>query len=126
MAIADNQTFQADWSALGADLEIVPGPDSTMAAAFLQAVEMRGDRVALRSKDRGLWQAFSWRDYGKQVRRIALALIARAAERMTVSKTGFEETMSNFAHNQALIYGLICVVLGVTIGWLAGVIFRRD
>ena len=54
------------------------------------------------------------------------ALIARAAERMTVSKTGFEETMSNFAHNQALIYGLICVVLGVTIGWLAGVIFRRD
>ncbi|MCA8868098.1 MAG: long-chain fatty acid--CoA ligase [Rhodobacteraceae bacterium] len=77
MAIADNQTFQADWSALGADLEIVPGPDSTMAAAFLQAVEMRGDRVALRSKDRGLWQAFSWRDYGKQVRRIALALIAR-------------------------------------------------
>lgn len=77
MAIAENQALSADWSAFGADLEIVPGPDSTMPAAFLQAVEMRGDRVALRSKDRGLWRAYSWRDYGEQVRRIALALMAR-------------------------------------------------
>lgn len=77
MAIADKQSLSADWSVFGADLEIVPGPDSTMAAAFLKAVEMRGDRVALRSKDRGLWQAYSWRDYGEQVRRIALWLMAR-------------------------------------------------
>ncbi|MBZ0129565.1 MAG: long-chain fatty acid--CoA ligase [Rhodobacteraceae bacterium] len=77
MAIADNQVMAADWSAFGSDLEIVPGPDSTIAAAFERAVDMRGKRVALRSKDRGLWQAFSWRDYGEQVRRIALALIGR-------------------------------------------------
>ena len=54
------------------------------------------------------------------------SLIAREDEGLTVSKTGLEETMSNFARNQGLIYGLICVVLGASIGWLGGVIFRRD
>ncbi len=34
--------------------------------------------------------------------------------------------MSAFARSQSLLYGLICVVLALTIGWLGGVIFRRD
>ena len=43
-----------------------------------------------------------------------------------VTKTGLEDTLSMFARNNALLYGLICVTLALTIGWLGGVIFRRD
>ena len=43
-----------------------------------------------------------------------------------VTKTGLEETLSMFARNHALLHGLICVALALTIGWLGGVIFRRD
>lgn len=53
-------------------------------------------------------------------------LVARAADQLRVSKTGLEDTMSVFAHSQSLLYGLICVALALAIGWLGGVIFRRD
>ena len=53
-------------------------------------------------------------------------LIARADDKLRVTKTGLEDTMSTFARNQSLLYGLICVALALVIGWLGGVIFRRD
>ncbi len=53
-------------------------------------------------------------------------LIARADDRLRVSKSGLEDTMSVFARNQSFLYGLICVLLAVSVGWLGGVIFRRD
>ncbi len=54
------------------------------------------------------------------------SLVGRADDHLRVSKSGLEDTMSTFAHNQALLYGLICVALALFTGWLAGVIFRRD
>ncbi len=53
-------------------------------------------------------------------------LIARADDTLRISKTGLEDTMTTFAHNQSLLYGLICVALALVTGWLGGVIFRRD
>ncbi len=53
-------------------------------------------------------------------------LIARADDHLRVTKTGLEDTLTSFARNQALLYGLICVALALTIGWVGGVIFRRD
>ncbi len=53
-------------------------------------------------------------------------LIARADDSLRVSKTGLEDTLSMFARNQALLYGLICVALALMVGWLGGVVFRRD
>jgi uncharacterized protein (TIGR02186 family) len=53
-------------------------------------------------------------------------LIARADDKLRVTKTGLEDTLSTFARNQSLLYGLICVALALSIGWLGGVIFRRD
>jgi uncharacterized protein (TIGR02186 family) len=53
-------------------------------------------------------------------------LIARADDRLRVTKTGLEDTMSTFARSQSLLYGLICVALALITGWLGGVIFRRD
>jgi uncharacterized protein (TIGR02186 family) len=54
------------------------------------------------------------------------ALLARASETIGITKTGFEEFMFAAAHEQALLYGLACIALALIIGWLAGVIFRRD
>jgi len=65
----------ADWARFGAGQEIAPTPETTLSAAFLAAVALRGDRLAMRQKVRGLWRPISWAEYGEQVRRIALALM---------------------------------------------------
>ena len=53
-------------------------------------------------------------------------LIAHAEAVIEVSKTGFEQAMTAFARGQSLIYGLASVGLALFVGWLGGVIFRRD
>ena len=53
-------------------------------------------------------------------------LVARAEDRIVISKTGFEATMASFARTQSLPYGILIVALALAIGWLGGVIFRRD
>jgi len=54
------------------------------------------------------------------------SLIAAAQSSFTVSKIGFEQTVASFAVGQSLIYGVLTVALSIFIGWLGGVIFRRD
>lgn len=53
-------------------------------------------------------------------------LVARTEDRLRVTKSGVEDALSTFARQQSLFYGLICVALALLIGWLGGVIFRRD
>lgn len=53
-------------------------------------------------------------------------LINEAGGTLTVSKTGFEQLLFVAAQRQPLLYGAAAVVLALLIGWLAGVIFRRD
>jgi len=76
VALNDGAGGPADWAPYGRGQEIEPTPGSTLAAAFAAAVRLRGERTALRCKLRGLWRPVSWAEYGEQVRRIALALIA--------------------------------------------------
>lgn len=76
MALTHPDTAGADWARYGRGQEIEPTPTSTLAAAFLAAVRLRADRVALRHKLRGLWRPITWAEYGEQVRRVALALAA--------------------------------------------------
>lgn len=54
------------------------------------------------------------------------AMLASDQSEIRISKMGFEQFTFDLAHNQGLLYGLICVILAVFTGWLAGVIFRRD
>jgi uncharacterized protein (TIGR02186 family) len=54
------------------------------------------------------------------------AMLASDQSEIRIAKTGFEQFTFDLAHNQGLLYGLICVILAVFTGWLAGVIFRRD
>jgi len=81
VALRPTDTPDAGWARHGRGQEIEPGPATTLAAAFLAAVELRGERVALRHKARGLWRSISWGEYGEQVRRIAAALIASGVAR---------------------------------------------
>jgi uncharacterized protein (TIGR02186 family) len=54
------------------------------------------------------------------------ALLGSATTPLTVSKTGFEQFIFVAAQRQPLIYGAAAVLLALFIGWLAGIIFRRD
>jgi long-chain acyl-CoA synthetase len=51
---------------------LADGP--TIPAMFLDAVRVRGDAVALRQKDMGIWQAVTWRELGDIAREVALGL----------------------------------------------------
>ena len=52
-------------------------------------------------------------------------LIAHKAESFIVGKAGLERMLGDSARDQPLLYGLTCVVLALTTGWLGGVVFRR-
>jgi long-chain acyl-CoA synthetase len=52
----------------------------TIPELFRNAVRTRGDKVILRQKDFGIWQATTWRELGEIVREIALGLIALGFE----------------------------------------------
>lgn len=52
-------------------------------------------------------------------------LIARASDGFSVRKVGFERFLGLAAHQQPLLYGLVCVTLALFTGWLGGVVFRR-
>jgi uncharacterized protein (TIGR02186 family) len=45
---------------------------------------------------------------------------------LRVIKTGIEQTITDAAHEQPIIYGLFAVFLAVVTGWGASVVFRRD
>lgn len=54
------------------------------------------------------------------------AFLAHQQATLNVTKVGFEQFMFEASHNNAILYGLACVLLALFTGWLAGVIFRRD
>ena len=51
-------------------------PGSTVGRKFWNAVEQRGDRVALRQKEFGIWEEVTWTAFGGHARRIATGLAA--------------------------------------------------
>ena len=48
----------------------------TVARMFWDGVARRGDRVALRQKDFGIWKPLSWNELGDIVREVAMGLVA--------------------------------------------------
>jgi uncharacterized protein (TIGR02186 family) len=53
-------------------------------------------------------------------------VIGAQATFLDVQQTGIERKIFTFAHQDALLYGLIAVLLAVTVGWLSSVLFRRQ
>lgn len=54
------------------------------------------------------------------------AQIARAPSPFEVYKSGFEQIVTVAARDYGMLYGLATVMIALTTGWFAAVIFRRD
>jgi uncharacterized protein (TIGR02186 family) len=52
-------------------------------------------------------------------------VVAERTEGFSVRKSGFENFVFVMSRQQPLLYGLVCVILALGTGWLAGVVFRR-
>ncbi|WP_237152019.1 TIGR02186 family protein [Oryzibacter oryziterrae] len=53
-------------------------------------------------------------------------LLSRTSEDFNIRKTGFEQFVTDAAHQQPVAYGFATVLIACLTGWLAGVLFRRD
>ncbi|WP_034491112.1 TIGR02186 family protein [Afifella pfennigii] len=53
-------------------------------------------------------------------------LLAAQVQSLVIEKSGFSDRIASFADQQPLFYGLFTVVVAITTGWLAGLIFRRN
>ncbi|MFS8582292.1 MAG: AMP-binding protein, partial [Limnochordales bacterium] len=54
---------------------------TTAPRLFFQQAERLADRIALRHKELGLWAPVTWREYARQVRRLANGLLALGLEK---------------------------------------------
>lgn len=52
-------------------------------------------------------------------------LVADRSEGFVVRKSGFENYVFVASKQQPLLYGIVCVLLALGTGWLAGVVFKR-
>ncbi len=52
-------------------------------------------------------------------------LVADRSEGFSVRKSGFENFVYVASRQQPLLYGIVCVILALSTGWLAGVAFKR-
>lgn len=62
------------------------------------------------------------------VRTLVLAnqvVVAERTESFAVRKSGFENYVFVASRQQPLLYGIVCVLLALGTGWLAGVVFKR-
>lgn len=53
---------------------------TTMASLFRKKVQQRGDKVAMREKDFGIWMSYSWNDYMQRAREVAMGLVSLGFE----------------------------------------------
>jgi long-chain acyl-CoA synthetase len=59
---------------------VMPIAEQTFPDLFFRQVGLLGDRVALRTKDLGIWRRVSWTEYGTAAREVAAGLIALGLE----------------------------------------------
>jgi len=52
-------------------------------------------------------------------------MVAEGSQGFAVRKTGFENFVFVASRQQPLLYGIVCVLLALGTGWLAGVVFKR-
>jgi uncharacterized protein (TIGR02186 family) len=52
-------------------------------------------------------------------------IVARQELPMRVERVGTAASINGLAHQQGVVYGLLCVVLAAAAGWLGSILFRR-
>jgi len=53
---------------------------TTVPTLFWHRVKTKGSKVAMREKDRGIWKAYTWADYGARAKAVGMGLIALGLE----------------------------------------------
>ena len=53
------------------------------------------------------------------------AVISAQSTPLFIDQTGLERRLYNFAHDQALAYGLATVLMAIAMGWISSLLFRR-
>jgi long-chain acyl-CoA synthetase len=66
--------------AMSAENVLIDGCD-TLPKLFLKVSAERGDRIAMREKDFGIWQSYSWNDYRERAMEIAYGLLSLGLQR---------------------------------------------
>jgi uncharacterized protein (TIGR02186 family) len=54
------------------------------------------------------------------------ALVAHDEQTLWISKAGLEQLVYDFSRERGLLFGVFAVVLAIFVGWLGGVVFRRE
>lgn len=54
------------------------------------------------------------------------AFLRETSTHLVIIKSGFEQSIFRFAHDQGLLYGVLAVVLAIVTGWLGSILFKRD
>jgi long-chain acyl-CoA synthetase len=67
LTLADEAADTRVWTVHGQD---------TLPKLFRRVVAERGDKVAMREKDLGIWRSISWREYGEKAKQVGLGLVA--------------------------------------------------
>ena len=62
------------------DPVIIEGCD-TIVKLFWHRVKQLDDKVAMREKNFGIWESFTWADYGRKAREIGMGLLALGLNR---------------------------------------------
>jgi long-chain acyl-CoA synthetase len=75
MDLAVAEPLTSTTAAQGERVWTVHGED-TLPKLFRHVVRERGDKVALREKDLGIWRSISWLEYGERAKQVGLGLVA--------------------------------------------------
>jgi uncharacterized protein (TIGR02186 family) len=54
------------------------------------------------------------------------AFIRESSADLQIQKAGIEQQVFSFAHERSALYGLIAIMLAISIGWLGKLVFARD
>jgi long-chain acyl-CoA synthetase len=79
-----------------------PGTLDTFPKLLMHHARVRGDRPAIREKDLGIWQTWTWREFAEEVRSLARALAAEGLRR-----GGHVALVSD---NRPRLYAAMCAV----------------
>jgi uncharacterized protein (TIGR02186 family) len=54
------------------------------------------------------------------------AMVAHTNSALEVTKAGFEQYVADAARDHGLLYGMAAMLMALTTGWLASIVFRKD
>jgi uncharacterized protein (TIGR02186 family) len=52
--------------------------------------------------------------------------LKETSAQLAIVKSGFEESVFEFARDQSLLYGIVAVLLAILVGWAGSLVFRRE